>query len=106
MAKQQRISSTTKIKILKAHLQGKQPISELSEAHGISPKNVYLWQNQLFTNGAMVFERKNDRRTGEGAAKRSEARIKELEDKLRQKNEVISELMEEFLKAKKLNGGI
>lgn len=106
MAKIKRVSAEKKIEIVKAHLLEKKPVSELSEAHGISPKNIYLWQNQLFSNGALVFERKNDRRTGENAAKRSESRINELEDKLRQKNEIISELMEELLKGKKLVGGI
>ncbi len=105
MAKIKRVPAETKIEIVKAHLLEKKPVSELSEAHGISPKNIYLWQNQLFSNGSLVFERKNDRRTGENAAKRNESKIKELEDKLTQKNEIISELMEELLKGKKLIGG-
>ncbi|NRA46104.1 MAG: transposase, partial [Oligoflexales bacterium] len=51
MAKIKRVPAETKIEIVKAHLLDKKPVSELSEAHGISPKNIYLWQNQLFSNG-------------------------------------------------------
>lgn len=100
------VAHETKVAIIKAHLVGKTPVSELAEAHGIPPSTIYQWQTQLFNMGAQVFERKNDRRTGEGAAKRSEQRIRELEAKLANKNEVLGEVMEEMVKLKKASGEI
>ena len=42
MAKIKRVPAETKIEIVKAHLLDKKPVSELSEAHGISPK-IYIF---------------------------------------------------------------
>ena len=90
--------------ILKAYLQDKVPVGELAEKYGVQPSSIYRWQNQLFSDAAQVFIRKNDRKIGKGAVERYEAEITELKAKLAKKDEVLGEVMEEYVKAKKLNG--
>jgi len=88
-----------KVFILKRHLVERTPISDLCEEYQLQPKVFYTWQQQFFENGAVAFvkdERKNKRI--------EEQRIQQLEDKLRRKHEVLSELMEEHVKLKKSLG--
>ena len=65
---------------------------------GIHPTVFYRWQRQLFEKGAAVFERRKDPTVP------LTRRIAKLEEKLSNKNEVIAELMEEQIKAKKEYG--
>ncbi len=98
------LSSEKKLEIVKAHLTGKAQISELSEKYGIPPSSIYNWQNQLLSDGSIVFDRKNDRRSSNQAIGHYEQKIAELEGKLAKKNEVVSEIMEEVVKLKKQHG--
>ena len=89
-----------KVAIVKAHLVDGVPISDLCDRHHIQPAQFYLWQKQLFENGATAFERK----TKSSGPTPAERQIEALRAKLVTKNEVIAELMEENVRAKKLNG--
>lgn len=99
MSKQQRrrFSAEEKVKILRLHLLEGKAISALCEEHGIQPSLFYNWQRQFFENGTRSFEG--------GPADRSEnqlhKQIDHLEDRLRRKHEVLSELMEEHIRLKK-----
>lgn len=93
-------SAGQKAAIVKAHLVDKAPISDLCEKHAITPTQFYQWQKQLFEGAAAAFETK--RKVGAPDAK--DRRIDALEAKLANKNEVISELMEECVLLKKLDG--
>ncbi len=104
MRKKKSTANSLKLQIVKAYLHEKKPISELAKEHDIKPSQIYLWVSQLFENGERCFERKNDRKTGEGAAQRYESAMNEMEAKLNQKNAVISDLMVELLSAKKSIG--
>ena len=97
--KQQRrtFSAEQKVAIVKRHLIDEVPISDLCEKHEIQPTLFYQWQRQLFENGTAAFERKSKSK-GSTVAQR---RIARLEAKLATKNEVIAELMEENIQAKK-----
>lgn len=86
-----------KVAIVKAHLVDGVPISELCDQHQIQPTQFYLWQKQLFENADAAFERKG-KTTGPSVQER---KIEQLQAKLASKNEVIAELMEENVKAKK-----
>jgi transposase-like protein len=85
-----------KVAILRQHLVEHVPVSQVCEAHGLQPTQFYQWQKQFFEQGAAAFER-------QGTPKRDVAqeRIAALEAKLRRKNEVLSELMEEHVALKK-----
>jgi len=87
-----------KVAIVKQHLLDKVPVSELCDQHKIIPTQFYQWQKQLFENGALAFERSSGNRRHHDC---KDQRIAKLESKLTTKNEVISELMEENVKAKK-----
>lgn len=87
-----------KVNILKTHLIDRKSIADICDAHKIKPVTFYLWQKQFFENGHLAFHRnKKDR---------SQTTILRLEQKLTQKNEVLSELMEEHVALKKKLGAI
>ncbi len=93
-------TSQPKAAIVKAHLVDGLPISDLCEQHRIQPTQFYLWQKQLFEHADAAFER-----IGKTIGKSAEQRkIERLQAKLADKNEVIAELMEENVKAKKQGG--
>ena len=96
--KRQHISPGQKVAIVRRHLLEQVPVSDLCDEHGIHPTLYYRWQKQLFENGAVAFERQKN------PALPLTRRIAHLEAKLTAKNEVISELMEEHVKAKKAFG--
>lgn len=85
-----------KVLILKRHLIERVPISDLCEEYQLQPKIFYTWQQQFFENGAVAFARDHSHQK-----RVEEQRIQHLEDKLRRKHEVLSELMEEHVKLKK-----
>ncbi len=94
-----RFRTTEKVKILKQHLVEGRAISEVCDEHEIQPSRFYDWQTQLFQNATVIFD-------GPRGPKPSDSRekLKQLEAKLREKDEVIAELMAEYLKAKKKTG--
>jgi transposase-like protein len=69
---------------------GGAPLSEVCDRHGLSPSVFYRWQKHLFECGAAAFERRWEKKS-----RREEERIARLEAKLRKKDEVLGELMEE-----------
>lgn len=85
-----------KVALLRRHLVDDVAVSQVCEEAGIVPTQFYQWQKQFFENGAAAFERN-------GSAKHDPAqeRIAALEAKLRKKDEVLGELMEEHIALKK-----
>jgi transposase-like protein len=97
-------SGAEKIAILREHLIEKVPISQVCDQHGIQPTLFYLWQKRLFENGAAVFEQPRAKSPRQRAAE--QRRIDALEAKVREKNEVLAELMGEHIALKKTLGEI
>lgn len=95
-------SPQQKAAIVKEHLVDGVPISELCDRHRIQPTQFYLWQKQLFENGAAAFERK----TKASGPTPAERQVEVLRARLVNRNEVIAELMEENVLLKKLDGAI
>jgi len=91
-----------KVAIVKAHLVDGVPISDLCDRHHIQPAQFYLWQKQLFENGAGAFERK----TKSSSPTPAERQVEALRAKLVTKNEVIAELIQENVSLKKLDGAL
>ena len=85
-----------KVAILKRHLIDHVPVSDLCDEYQFQPTLFYIWQKQFFENGAAALERRSKR-----APDLKEQRIAFLEEKLKRKNEVLAELMEEHLQLKK-----
>ena len=94
-------SPAEKVALLRRHLIEKVPVSDLCDEQQLNVNVFYQWQRQFFENGAAAFERSGNSRRGDDAKDR---RIAQLQAKLLQKHEVISELMEENVLAKKAIG--
>ena len=88
-----------KVALLRLHLLEKKPISDICQEHDLSVNLFYLWQKQLFENGAAAFTNAGKRHNAESGAK--DRKIAALEGKLQRKNEVLAELMEEHVQLKK-----
>lgn len=104
MSKRKNFTPQQKLAIVRRHLLENVPVSDLCEEFGIHSPQYYNWQKQFFENGAAAFERRTNSANQRRAEDAKDRRIAQLEAKLVQKNEVIAELMEENVKAKKANG--
>ncbi len=84
--------------ILRRHLSDKVSVADLCDEYKIQPSVFYGWQRQLFDNAALALEpkRRADRRET-----LLDSKVEALEAKLRRKDQVIAEISEEFVKAKK-----
>ncbi len=87
-----------KIAILREHLLDKVPISEVCEPHGLQPTLFYHWQKKLFEEGAGVF--KQGRRKSNRQKAVQTRRIEALEAKVKEKNEMLVELINEHVAPK------
>ena len=100
MVKQRRHhSSQDKLKLIRLHLIEKQPVSTICDEAGIAPSLFHKWQEQLFTHGALALENKYRPERNKDREK-----VAKLESKIRQKDEVLAELMVEHLALKKALG--
>ena len=97
MAKQRRHWSVDeKTKLLRLHLMEKVPISKVCDEHHLAPSMYHRWQEQLFLNAGMALEGKR----GPDPSPHKQ-RVEKLEEKMRQRDEVLAELMAEHLALKK-----
>jgi transposase len=94
-------SAEEKAAIVRRHLVDRIAVSDLCDEYGLQPTQIYNWQKQLFDNAAAAFQRMGGKSKQEDVKDRQ---IAALQDKLANKNEVIAELLEENVKAKKANG--
>lgn|SRR5690606_29573758 len=90
-----------KAQIVRRHLAGKEPVSKLAEEFGLQPSQIHTWVNQVLAQADKAFERSSENAPSQKAKDR---RIEQLQAKLANKNEVIAELLEENVKAKKEAG--
>ena len=88
-----------KVAILRLHLLEKKPVSDLCDEYRIHPTLFYRWQKEFFENGAAAFETNGKRRKALEEVK--DRKIAALEEKLQQKNEVLAEVMQEYVQLKK-----
>ena len=91
-------SAEEKVKLLRRHLIENVPISKVCEEVSLAPSLFHIWKEQLFQNAALAFERKRPERN------QDQQRIEKLEKKIRQKDEVLAELMAEHISLKKQLG--
>jgi transposase-like protein len=85
-----------KVAILRRHLLEQEAISKLCDELGLQPTVFYRWQKEFFENGAAAFQAKS--RPDQQAEKE---RIEFLEKKIQRKDEVLAELMGEYVALKK-----
>ena len=103
--KKKHFSAEDKLRIVKAHLIDGIPVSKLCEQYQINPSLLYLWLKILFDRGSLAFERPNDRKTGPTASRHMEEKIATLDLKVGAQQEVIGEIMGEWVSLKKKSSG-
>ena len=91
-------SPEDKVRILRLHLLEGKLISEICETEGIHPTLFYQWQKTFFEKGTAAFE---NGRSPSRVFGQAERKLEALESKLRRKNEVIAEIMEDLVRTKK-----
>ncbi len=92
-------AASEKVAILRLHLLEKKPVSDLCDQYAIHPTLFYRWQKEFFENGHAAFAPTNKGRKAAEDAK--DRKLAALEGKLQQKNEVLAELMQEYVQLKK-----
>jgi len=95
--KRRHFSPEDKIAIVRKHLVEGIPVSEVCREHDLSPNLFYVWQRELFENGHLAFQPKKKNR----ALTKLETENAKLREKLEKKNEVVAELMQEYIQLKK-----
>jgi len=90
-----RWTADEKIKLLRRHLIENIPISKICEEARLAPSLFHRWQEQLFQNADLALEGRRPERNPD------QQRIEKLEKKIRQKDEVLAELMAEHIALKK-----
>ena len=90
------------VRVLRRYLKEKVELSKVCEEAGCHPSQVLRWEKQFFEGGAKVFDRKPVERR---QSREAEARAEALEKKVRQKDEVLAELMMEHVALKKKMDG-
>jgi transposase len=94
-------SAEQKAEIVRRHLAGKEAVSDLAEKFDIQPSQIHEWVRMVLGQAERAFEKAP---TNRRVTQAQDKRIEHLEAKLVQKNEVIAELMEENVRAKKATG--
>jgi transposase len=95
-------SPELKVTVVRRHLIDKVPVSNLCEEYNLRPSHFYQWQKDVFEQALKAF---TSTQLPLEVAK-DKATIKRLETKLAQKNEVLAELMQEYISLKKDLGEI
>ena len=106
-----KFTAEQKADIVRRHLKGKEPISAIAEELSLQPTQIHQWVAMVVEQAERAFEKtaKSDKANKLAEAKINalkEQQIRRLQEKLIHKNEVIAELMEENVRAKKANGDL
>ena len=96
MGKRSRHTAAQKVKLLREHLDNQVPLSELSERYGVHVNVLYKWKKELFEGALETFNR-----THKKVSTKQDARTKALEEKLKKRDALIAELLEENIQLKK-----
>jgi len=95
-------TASEKMTLLRRHLVDKVAVSTICDEAQLQPTVFYRWLKQLFENGAAALERSST--ALERPDLKAKRRIAQLEDRLRTKDFVLAELMEEHVALKKSRG--
>lgn len=97
--KQKQYTAAEKVAIIRQHLVEKKSVSDLCDEYEIYPSLYYRWQTTFFEEGEKAFAKDNDK-----AVKNLQEEVSYLESKLVRKDEVLGEVMEEYVRLKKSLG--
>ena len=94
--KRKQYTADEKMAILREHLLEKRTVSDICNEYDLQPTVFYRWQKQLFERGSEVLRSLRDPETT-----KLKRQIIQLEEKLVKKDEVLGEVMEEYVELKK-----
>jgi transposase len=95
-------SAESKIAIVRRHLIDHVAVSDLCEEYQIYPSLFYKWQKEIFEAALRGYSTNQLPKE----MSKDKSRIKQLENKLAEKNEILAELMREYVLLKKEYGEI
>lgn len=96
-----RYSPEEKAKILREHFKDQIPLGTLSEKYGIHPNLLYKWEKEFFEHAPEIFRARGKDDHDKKLAQENE----QLKAKLKDRNDVIGEIIEDNIRLKKkLNG--
>ena len=101
MGERKRYTAEEKIKILRELQENGKTISQVAEEYGIHPNCVFNWRKKHLEMGVQGF--KTTRKDITNKAK--DKKIAALEDKIKNKDEIIAELAGELMELKKNYSG-
>ena len=97
--KRRRYTPEQKVKIVREHLENNISVPDICEKYGIHPNQFYRWKKALFEGAVETFSKTQSKRI-------TKDKVSKLEARLKNRNEVIAELLEENIKLKKEAGEI
>jgi len=87
-----------KVQVLRENLENQVSVGKICEQYNIHPNLFYLWKKELFNGAIETFSKRKKGKSDEG-------KINQLEEKLKDKDSLISEIVQDNLRLKKkLNG--
>lgn len=92
-------TAAEKVAILRSALLEREPVSAVCERHRIQPSQFYQWQKLFFENGAAAFGHEAAR-----AERGLTRQVAALEARLVEKDSVIAEISQEYVRLKKVLG--
>ena len=104
MSQKKHLSAEKKVLILRELLDNNVPISQLAEKYQVHVNYIYRWKKQLFEGAVGLLSSKPGKKKKHPTSAELK-KIEMLEDKLKQRNEAISILLQENIEIKKnING--
>lgn len=96
MNQRKHVSPEQKVIILRELLENQIPLSTLSEKHDIHPNVLHRWKKELFEGAVATFSRKHRKES-----EKEGREVERLRAKLKQKDELIAELVQDNIELKK-----
>lgn len=88
-----------KVQVIREQLENQIPIGRICEQFNIKPSLFHLWKREFFAGAVGIFMKKK--------SQQETAKLARLEEKLKDKDSLISEIVEDNLRLKKkLSGAI
>jgi transposase len=92
-------SAEFKVRLLREHLENQIPAGKICEENRIHPNMFNLWKRELFTGALKTFTRVGRNTNHE------QEKLQKLEEKIKGKDSLISEIVEDNLRLKKKLSG-
>ena len=100
MNERKHVTAEQKVMILRELLENQVSMSALSEKYHIHPNVLHRWKKELFEGAVDTFSRKHRKESAEEARA-----VERLAEKLRQKDKLIAELVQDNIELKKSVNG-